>query len=45
MKRRVNRTLQRQPEVKPEVSERQLEIFADGEQQYSTSIPNINDLG
>ena len=40
MKRCVNRTLQRQPEVKTEVSERQLKTFADGEQQYSTSIPN-----
>ena len=40
MWRFVDETLQRQPEVKTEVSERQLKTFADGEQQYSTSIPN-----
>ena len=40
MWRFVDETLQRQPEVTTEVSERQLKIFPDGEQQYSTSIPN-----
>ena len=45
MWRYANGTVQRQPEVTTEVSERQLKIFLDGEQQYSTSIPNNSARG